>query len=132
MGKKTDTKALDLATLSPEELLAWAKNAEAQLAEGIEKIETLEKELGELNKKVEKFEKDLEEALEENSNLQEKLEEAPVKGELPTVTHAGKKFSVQIPSFKYKGAIYNAEALSKNKELVAELIEINSGVLKPL
>lgn len=139
MAKGNKPAAQDLATLSPEELLAWAQAAQAKIAEqeqalqeGIEKIEKLEINLKTLQEDAEKFEKDLEEALAENTKLQIKLEDAPTKGSNPTVTHGGKKYSVTIPSFRYKGVAYNAESLAKDKELVAELIKISSEVLKPV
>jgi len=150
MAKKIDITA-DVATLSPEELLAFAKEAQAQVAElkktsdeAVAKIakfetdiETGTKALQEAETKVttlqgnfNKLEADLEAALGENEELQKALENKPAKGALPEISHDGKKYLVMIPSFRHKGATHSADALRKDKALTAELVEMGSSVLK--
>lgn len=150
MGKNQN-KVVDLAALSPEELLKFAQEAQAKVAEletqlteateekntlklevanGTEAIGAAQTKLAELEAKVEKQTKDLEEVLNENAELQKALEEKPAANAKPTITHKKVKYQVEIPKFRHNGRIYAHEDLKTNPELIDELIKINSGVLK--
>lgn len=98
---------------------------------------------------IEQLQQDLEAAnakisvlTEENAKLKEELEMAegiitemqgmvkakPVAGKT-TIEHDGEQYNVVIPRFKHKGEIYTAADLESNPDLVADLLEIGSGIL---
>lgn len=54
------------------------------------------------------------------------------ESEVVVVTHEGNQYKVVATKFRYKGTEYAAKDLSKNAELVAKLVETESGVLRKL
>ncbi|HEX8506906.1 MAG TPA: hypothetical protein VF630_16190 [Hymenobacter sp.] len=91
-------------------------------------------------KRIEDLEGEQTESAEIISDLQEQLGNALAGQEITqtvVVTHtteAGTKeqYKVTMPKFKYKGTAYTASDLSKNADLVAQLVAAESGVLHKL
>lgn len=156
MGKQKNT--VDLTTLSHEELLAFALEAQAKVAElektvedGVTTIEAAEKKVADLSEVITKLEarvneaiaegqrqtetnaklqKELDTLLDTNAELQLALESKPTSTGLPEIKHGGKVYLVAIPKFSHNGIKKSTKDLMSDSELVKELVEIKSGVLK--
>lgn len=72
--------------------------------------------------------------LNSNAELQQRLQstEEDLDRVKVIVTHDKKKYEVLTPKFSYQGQAYEAKDLKNNKEVVAELIEKKSGILRAL
>ena len=97
-------------------------------------IEALKAQLAALEAEKAEWEQKESVFLDVNKDLQEKLvqKDATIDEVLPNITVDKKQYRVLVKQFSYKGESYTYDALKKNKELQKTLVEIGSGILKPL
>lgn len=80
--------------------------------------------------RIEALEKQLETATRINAELQAQVEEKVKASPLKLVKHGKDTYRQVIPKFLLEGKEYTYDSLSGNKELIARLVKMGSGVLE--
>lgn len=100
-----------------------------EIAELSAKVKALETENSELKEQLSKLESDSKTTIEELTK-QLKAEASKVSGNKVVVKHDKRSFEVVIPKFRHEGEEISAEELAKKPQIVKELVESGSSVLK--
>lgn len=105
----------------------------ADLKEALEKIETLEAAVATHVATIAENADTIAEQQDLITKLEAKVESADKSAKvavaLPTIKVDKQEYQVALPKFNLDGKEYGIEDLKSNKELVAQLIEMESGVL---
>jgi len=130
------TKKIDLTGLSQEELIKLVEEKDVLISEKDSELIVKDRKIAEQalvlsgkNDELDTYEKLVSELKED---LASKENQVQTIGGTPTVKVGKETYAIEIQAFTYKGEKYTAADIISNEKLAAELVKIESGVLRKI